>query len=290
MPIRKPIVAGQFYEASFDGLNKQIESCFHSKFGPGDVPVSRSDKKIFGVVSPHAGYQFSGPCQAWVYKEVAESKFPVTFIITGPDHNRLGSVFSVSLNDWETPFGLIKNDKGFARELKGKCKFIEVNEDVHEHEHSIEVQLPFLQYANKDRIADIKIVPIAVSSYDYESCKELANAIAKINKNICIIASSDFTHYGPNYGYMPFLQNKKEGIYDMDKKAMDFIKEFNTKDFLGFVKMKKATICGTGAIAVAMETVKLLGAKKCKVLHYYTSGDVIDDYSNAVGYCAMVFG
>ena len=84
--MRKPIVAGQFYESSFDELNKQIEISFKDKFGPGELPVKRTNKKIYGIISPHAGYSFSGPCQAWAYKEIAENAFPDLYVIVGLSH------------------------------------------------------------------------------------------------------------------------------------------------------------------------------------------------------------
>src|SRR3989344_9393580 len=100
--IRKPIVSGQFYESNFNELDKQIRECFNSEFGPGDLPLRRKDKEIVGVVSPHAGYVYSGPAAAWCFKEVAEAKMPDLFILFGLSHSGYGSC--LSLYDWETPF------------------------------------------------------------------------------------------------------------------------------------------------------------------------------------------
>lgn len=291
MVVRKPIVAGQFYKSVFEDLDKQIIECFKSKLGPGDLPVKRDSKKItYGVVSPHAGYQFSGSAQAWSYKEIAESRFPSCFIIIGPNHTGLGtgSVLT-TLADWETPFGLVKSDKGFAREIKAKCDFVRDDYGAHASEHSIEVQLPFLQFINKDKLREIKIVPLIVSDYDLDICRVLGDTIADISEDICVIASSDFTHYGPNYGYTPFTHNKKEGMYNLDDGAIKFIKKMGTKAFLDYVNKQKATICGAGAIAVCMEVMRNLGVKKGQLLNYYTSGDVINDYTNSVGYAAIKF-
>jgi len=290
MNIRRPIVAGQFYPRGFDELEEEIKKSFLSKFGPGDLPIKKRDKNIFGIISPHAGYQFSGPCQAWSYKEIAESKFPETYIILGPNHTGLGSNFSTYLEaDWETPFGVVKVDNSFGRLLLKKCKFLENEVMAHLHEHSIEVQLPFLQYVNRDSLKDLKFLPITISHYSLEECKKLAKAIVELNKDICIIASSDFTHYGSSYNYVPFTYNKKENLYKLDNEAIEFIKNLDSENFSKFIEKKKATICGVGPIIVAIEICKLLKAKKARLLHYYTSGDIVDDYSNAVGYASLVF-
>ena len=291
MVLRKPIVAGQFYQARFEDLDKQIIECFKSKLGPGELPVKRSNRKVTpGVISPHAGYPFSGSAAAWAYKEIAESKFPSCFVIIGPNHTGMGtSQVATTLAEWETPFGIVKPDKDFARKIIKECSFVEDDYKAHANEHSIEVQLPFLQFANKDELRKIKIVPLIVSDYDLDICRALGDTIADISEDVCVIASSDFTHYGPSYGYVPFLHNKKESMYELDGGAIELIKKMDTKGFLEYAKKKRATICGAGAIAVCMETMRNLGIKHGSLLNYYTSGDVIDDYTNAVGYAAMKF-
>jgi len=285
--MRNPVVAGQFYESTFEELDKQINNCFSSKFGPGDLPIKKRIKNIFGIIAPHAGYPFSGPCAAWGFKELAESKLPDTYIMLGLSHS--GAKSCVSLEDWETPFGTIKVDKEF-NQLLMKNSTIKQDEDAHRDEHSIEVQLPFLQFVNKDYLNRLRIAPI-IASHDlpYE---KLAAAIAKTvkesNKSVCLIASSDFTHYGLNYGYFPFSNNIKENIYKLDKEAIKLIEKLNAYEFLNYKKETGATICGNIPIAVSIETAKLLGAKKARLLHYYTSGDIINDYSSAVGYASIV--
>ncbi len=289
MPVRIPVVAGMFYEKDFGKLNSQIEGCFHSKSGPGDLPTRRKETRLYGIVSPHAGYQYSGPCQAWAYKEVAESSNPSVFVIIGPDHNCIGNKFSISLNDWRTPFGFLRTDRIFASSLIEKCSLVRVNEEAHAHEHSVEVQLPFLQFAMKDRMHNLKVVCITISDYSYEDCLAMSKALVKVSKDICVIASSDFTHYGPMYNYLPFVHNKKIGIYNLDGTAIEAIKMLDAESMAKTVKKNRMTICGAGAIATAIETVKLLGAKEGNLLQYYTSGDITGDYTNAVGYASISF-
>lgn len=287
--VRSPTVAGMFYESDADLLSKQIAKCFTSKFGPGDLPTKRKEKRIYGVVSPHAGYNFSGPCAAWAYKEIAESKFPETFVILGPDHSGYGDYINASTKNWETPFGMVFNNTHLVRGVIGKCNFVNENEEAHKNEHSVEVQLPFLQFSNKDKIDKLKIAPFSVTRYDYEMCKKLGKQIASADEDIVAIASSDFTHYGRNYGYIPFINNVKEEIHKLDNEAIQLVCKLKTEEFLEYLKKKKATVCGGGPIAIVMETVKGLGAKKGKLLHYYTSGDIINNYNNSVGYASIVF-
>lgn len=279
---RKPVVAGQFYASGFNELDKQINECFTSKLGPGALPVGKREKNIIGIISPHAGYVYSGACAAWAYKEIAESKFPDTFIILGLSHS--GSNSCLSLEDWQTPFGIIKNDKAFQKALN-----LPVDEEAHKAEHSIEVQLPFLQFVNKDALDRIRIAPIIASpDLDYEELASMIyNAVQKTKRNVIIIASSDFTHYGFNYGYIPFTDNIKENMYELDKGAVKLIEALQADKFLDYAEETNATICGKYPIAVLLELSRKLGAEKASLLHYYTSGDIVNDYSSAVGYAAV---
>ena len=145
--VRKPIVAGTFYEAEEEALNEQIKNCFLSKFGPGRLPEIKKEKKekaVLGIIVPHAGYVYSGACAAYAYKEIAESASPDLFVIIGLSHSGYSSC--ISLEDWETPLGIARNDKDFGRSLIKTG--LKQNETAHSQEHSIEVQLPFLQFTN----------------------------------------------------------------------------------------------------------------------------------------------
>ncbi len=266
--MREPIIAGQFYEEEKQELLDQIKECFGKE-------VEEGDKKIYGVIAPHAGYTFSGKCQAKVYDQIAKTKENL-FVVVGVNHQGSGNF--ISLEDWKTPLGIVKVDKEYGKEILEKCNFLELNNERHEHEHSVEIQLPFLQFIKKD----FKIVPIILS--DYNVYKELAKVLDKG----MVIASSDFTHYGFRYGYVPFTTNVKENLYKLDKEAISFILKLDSGGFLNFVKEKKSTICGYTAILVAMENSKLRGAEKGVLLDYYTSGD-ITNYDQAVGYAGIVF-
>jgi AmmeMemoRadiSam system protein B len=285
--IRKPIVVGQFYPSSFDKLDKEINESFTSKLGPGDLPVKKKEKEVLGIIAPHAGYTFSGPCAAWAYKEIAESKLSDIYIILGLSHQGYGSCLSSA--DWETPFGVVKTDKEFAEQIK-KNTGLRENEEAHAQEHSIEVQLPFLQFARRDYLDKLSILPIIVSQdVNYgELAKNIARTIKDTGKKATIIASSDFTHFGLNYGFFPFRKDVKENLYKLDKGAIEHILKLNSFRFMEYINETGATICGRNPIAALIDTCRELGAKKGKLLHYYTSGDILGDYNNAVGYASIL--
>ena len=146
--VRKPFVAGMFYEEGFDALDKQITECFKSKFGPGELPIKRRDKKIIGIIAPHAGYQFSGSGQAWCYKEIGESKFAETYVILGTAHSGFPQA-AITTDEFETPFGIVSTDKRFIDLLIEKGVAIE-DRLAQQLEQSIEVKLPLLQLVNKE--------------------------------------------------------------------------------------------------------------------------------------------
>jgi len=288
--VREPCVAGQFYENSFDSLNKQIENCFYDKRGPGDLPIEkRSDKKISAILVPHAGYMFSGACAAWAYKEIAESKFPDAFLLLGPNHYGSGS--GLSIGDWKTPLGLVKTHKDLVRGIKENTD-LEIAEHNHITEHSLEVQLPFLQFSNKDTLPNIRIVPIVIGKeHEYEKiAKQLHNYLIKTNKTIITIVSTDFTHYGPNYRYVPFSSDIPKRLAKLDKDAIEIIKKYDAPKFKEYVNRTGITICGFMPILVFLEMMQLKEKKpRSHLLMYYTSGDVLNDYKNSVSYVSMVF-
>ena len=281
--MRRAIVAGQFYAAGFQQLEEQIKNSFTDKLGPGALPIKKREKEIKGIIAPHAGYMFSGPCAAWAYKEITESKFPDLFILLGLDHGGFG-LTCVTAQDFETPLGVVKTDKDFCKKLIDAG--FDENDEAHAREHSIEVQIPFLQFASKGYLDKLRIVPIIIADSSYEKwARMIKDVLEKTKKQAIVIASSDFTHFGINYGYFPFKENIKENLYKLDKGAIEHIKNCDAYRFLDYCNETGATICGKFPIAVLLEIFK---KQKADLLRYYTSGDVVDDYSGAVGYAAIV--
>lgn len=190
--VRSAAVAGQFYAAKAPTLRAEVERCFLSPIGPGHLPKVNQfgPRNIIGAQVPHAGLIYSGPVAAHVFNALAEDGLPETAIIIGPNHHGVGRGVAVSDEDFMTPFGQVSSDRSIISKLKG---VVELDRSAHFYEHSIEVQLPFLQYLKPD----IKIVPIAMGFQDYETAKELAASLkgAIQGKDVIILASSDMSHY-----------------------------------------------------------------------------------------------
>ena len=278
--IRRPTQAGAFYEGNAESLKKQIEDCFLHKFGPGKIPevVEAGTRKIVGLVCPHAGYMFSGSVAAHAYYELALDGTPEVFVIFGPNHTGYGSALAV-MNEgvWRTPLGDVEVDSETANQIVRESRIVDVDDSAHRFEHSIEVQLPFLQYLYGSKF---KIVPICFLMQDLSSAREVGQAVAKVlaDKNAVIIASSDMTHYEPH-----------ERAVKKDRLALEAVEAMDEAKFYSIIETQRVSACGYGPIAALITAAKILGAKEAKLLCYKTSGDVIGDYSSVVGYAAVSF-
>ena len=273
--IRKPVVAGQFYPGTKKELEEMIDSCIQHKFGPGNQ--IQNDEKIYGIISPHAGYIYSGPTACHSYKAIS-SKNPELVIILGPNHFGVGKDVATMVDaQWETPLGLVEIDSEAAREIANNSKYIEIDEFSHSRDHSLEVQIPMLQSIFSEKF---KILPIILRDQSLEMAKDVGNAVAQIAKsrNTMIVASSDFTHYEEN-----------SFAHSQDKALIEPILEIDVEKFYSVLMEKRVTACGYGAIASVMIACKNLGAVKGELLSYTTSGDVMGDTSSVVGYGAIKF-
>jgi AmmeMemoRadiSam system protein B len=287
--LRKSSVAGQFYDANKDNLIQTIEECFLDNRGPKSLPkITKGDKKIKGLVVPHAGYIYSGAISAYSYHILSKNNFADTFIILGPNHTGVGSGVSVMTEgSWLTPLGKVPINESLSKHLwKG---IIDKDENAHMYEHSIEVQLPFLQYIAGDKKFDF--VPICIAMQDFETSNEIgkitADAITKNKSDIVIIASTDFSHAGFNYMSMP-----PEGIRvdeyteKQDKLAIDQILKMNPEGLIDTVQKNSISMCGYGPVASMLTAAKILGANKVELLKYGTSYEVHPS-SSCVGYGAL---
>ena len=277
MQLRKPAVAGMFYAGSPRELTEQIESCYKSKLGPGTMPQlnSQGSREIVAVVVPHAGYYYSGPVAAHAYKELANDGIFDAAIILGPNHTGYGPLVSLwARGEWETPLGRVEIDEGFAANLLKEGRgMIEADEKAHMHEHSIEVQLPWLQHL----YGELKIVPIAMMAQDIETARTIGEAISKIGGNTVIIASSDFSHYEPG----PVAADK-------DRSVIEAIINLDEEELYRRRQSLDSTMCGFGPIASAIVAAKEMKAKGATLLKYATSGDTTGDFSRVVGYASIV--
>ena len=279
LEIRKPAVAGSFYAGDPKSLNMQIENCFLHKIGPGEIPLVNPKRKnnIIGLVSPHAGYMYSGPVAANGFYKIALDGKPNTIIVLGPNHQGFGENVSIMVEgSWKTPLGELEIDTDIAENILKNSKIIKNDKKAHQYEHSIEVQLPFIQYIFG---RDIKFVPICMTRQDINTDIEIAQSICSsvVDKNILIIASSDLTHYEP-----------QEYAESVDKQAINAILEFNPKKLYDMIYHQNLTMCGPGPITVMLIVCETLGAKKAELLKYATSGDVSGRYDQVVGYASII--
>ncbi len=268
--MRAPAVSGQFYPRSKNDLLGEISRCF------AGVPLLDKPNNIhpylIGAVVPHAGYMYSGNTAAYVYSALPKAD---TFVLIGPNHTGYGSPVSVSSENWTTPLGEVSSDREFIKALPKRI--IDLDESAHKYEHSIEVQLPFLQH----RFREFSIVPICMGMQDEETAldvgMELAEAARKVNRKVVIIASSDFTHYMPDK-----VARENDGYYINSILALD------VPAFYRRLYERNASVCGYGAIAAMLTATKELGAKKATLLKYSTSGDTTGDLAAVVGYAGII--
>jgi len=264
--IREPVAAGTFYSASSDVLRDQIESMVDKK---------ASLKKVLGVVSPHAGYQFSGAVACELFSNV---KITDTVIMLGPNHTGLGKPFALyAEGNWRMPFGDVSIDRDISAALLRKTDLIEEDVTVHANEHSLEVQIPIMQYFKPD----IRIVPIVIGTTGLKECLEVAEKVADVikesGKDILIVASSDMTHY-----------ESQRDVEKKDKIAIDAVLKLDEKLLLKSVEKYNITMCGYIPTVIMISAVKALGATSARLIKYQTSGDITGDYSQVVGYAGIL--
>ena len=276
--IRLPVVAGTFYEGTAEALRLQVESCFLSRFGPGKLPVVNvaGSRKVLGLVCPHAGYVYSGAVAANAFFSLASDGKPETVVILGPNHTGYGNPLSAMREGaWRTPLGNVQIDTEVADAIAAETGILDFDEVAHRHEHSIEVQLPFLQYLYGN---SFKFVPICFLMQDLQSAQEIGSALAEAlaNRNAVVIASSDFTHY-----------ESQTSVNRKDLAALDAVKALDEKQFYQILEAENVSACGYAPIAALIAYAKGLGATKAEILCHKTSGDVTGDKSSVVGYAAV---
>jgi len=279
LAIRLPAHAGTFYAESSHRLREQIDYCFKHELGPGRTPIISQDKckYIISLICPHAGYLYSGPVAAHAYDKLARDGKPNTVVIIGPNHTGYGSGVSLTTSGlWRTPLGDVEIDSELSHKIYENTKFVDLDDLGHRFEHSIEVQLPFLQYLYGN---NFRLVPISMMMQDIEISIDLGNAIAKaiFDKNAIMIASTDLTHY----------QNSTLA-WRNDKKIIDAIQDLDENSVYKNVEEYNISMCGYGPVSAVIIASKILGAKNAKLLKYATSGDVTRDHNQVVGYASLI--
>jgi AmmeMemoRadiSam system protein B len=281
MHIRDPAVAGGFYPSDPEELRNTIRYFLEK----ADV----KKREVKGILAPHAGYTYCGKTFASVYKTIG-SRFE-TAIILGSNHTGVGAGVATCLGSWKTPLGLVKTDEVFFNELI-RDSIVMDDPRPHSREHSIEVQLPWLQYI----FENFRIVPIVIKSahYDIKSSEEIGNKIAdvvnKLERRVLLIASSDLTHYGHIYGHVPYTGNAEEvvkKIREDDMSVINNVEKLKPENVIKTCEKERLTVCGYGPIASMLFAAKKLGAKKGELIDYSTSYDVSKSLDAVVGYAGI---
>jgi AmmeMemoRadiSam system protein B/AmmeMemoRadiSam system protein A len=272
----KSALAGRWYSADPEQLRRDIAGYF-------DKAEVEPRQDIIALVLPHAGYAYSGSTAAYGVKSLGRSYQRV--VVIGPTHYLpMEDTLSVPrATHLETPLGRLPLDVEFIDKLLRHPMFQSVP-SAHQQEHSVEIEVPLLQY----KLGDFKLVPIVAGQCSYEAAAQAGRILAGlIDADTLVVASSDFTHYGPQYRYVPFTDNVPENVRKLDMGALEFIRTLDAKGLLTYRDEKGATICGCVPIAILLE---MLGKDaKAEMLHYTTSAEITGDARNSVSYMAISF-
>ena len=269
MPTRFPAVAGSFYESNPARLSAQVDACFAAN------PTPTVKESFIGAVVPHAGLMYSGHVAAAFYR-LAE--LPKRFIILCPNHTGLGHFAAINREgSWRTPLGEVPIDTALADALMAKAPLLRQDEAAHAREHSLEVQLPFLQRL----LGELTFVPICLGAPRYKLCEEIGSAIASVvsaeTEAVGILASSDLNHY-----------EDQNTTMQKDELAIEQVVALNPKELWKVVDEAGVSMCGYIPTTTMLIAAKQLGATKARLIKHATSGDVNHDYSHVVGYASII--
>lgn len=268
--IRRTTAAGSFYPADPEELTGQINR-FLERAESEDI------SNIKALISPHAGYAYSGQVAAYSYKQIVGAVYD-SIIIIAPSHGQYFDFISAYHGDgYETPLGIVAVDKERVKKLADASRAVEISPSGHGLEHSLEVQLPFLQIVLGSKI---KIVPMVMGNQSRENIIELGNVIGRLfyGDNILIVASTDLSHYHP-YGR----------AVELDRYVKELIGSFKTDQLLNDLAEDSVEMCGGGPVVSAMIASSLIGANSPVILHYANSGNISGDKSAVVGYLSAAF-
>ncbi len=266
--VRSPAVAGRFYPSQVKELTRVLDQYLA---GPEEPPIENA----FGCVVPHAGYLYSGPVAGAVYRRLPAR---ATYVILGPNHFGVGAPAAiVSSGAWRTPLGEVPVDTQLAQSLRRACRLLMEDTAAHAGEHSLEVQVPFLQR----RAKDFSIVPIALAVGSYSTLetvgKGLAQALRAAARPALVIASSDMNHYEPD-----------AVTREKDHKAIERMLALDPHGLYEVLRREDISMCGYGPAIVLLTAAKELGAQHAELVRYATSADASGDRSAVVGYAGLI--
>ena len=285
MKKRLPAHAGTFYPAGRDDLVRSIEDSFTHPLGPGKIPrpgleAGEGGAGAIGYVVPHAGYMYSGPVAAHAYYDMALSEKPEAVVIVGPNHTMLGLNASVYKEGyWETPLGLVEVDSELSKLIVSYSRFFAFDDTAHMYEHSVEVQVPFLQYIYGE---GLRIIPVVIGLQTLEVARDLASAVYKVYEEhgarILYLASTDFNHY-----------ESHEVTVKKDLIAIEKILDLDAEALYRVVESVPVTMCGPAPTASLIYLAREAGVSKPVLLKHATSGDVTGEKGWTVGYASIKF-
>jgi AmmeMemoRadiSam system protein B len=270
MTIRQPAVAGTFYEGTPERLARQVEACFAA-----NPPAPPQKERFLGAVVPHAGLMYSGHVAAAFY---AAADLPKRLIILCPNHTGSGHFAAINREGaWRTPFGEAAIDTRLADALMAKTQLLAEDARAHAREHSLEVQLPFLQHL----LRDFTFVPICLGARRYDYAEEIGRAVADVVKEesepVAILASSDLNHY----------EDQRETMRK-DQLAIDQVLARNPRELWRVVEEYDVSMCGFIPTTTMLVAVNALGASDARLVKHATSGDVNGYFSHVVGYASVL--
>jgi len=265
--VRRPAVAGMFYPAESEELALTIDGLWPSQ--------KITPQEALAIVSPHAGYVYSGRIAA---QTVARVVVPDTAVVLGPNHQGLGAPAAIMTEgSWLMPGGQVELDTELGRAILAKSRILEDDWQAHSQEHSLEVQLPFLRRANPN----LKLVPICMARFDLDVCQDvgraLAEAIKEAGRPVLIVASTDMTHY-----------ESQASAEQKDRQAIEMMLDLDPTGLYQVVASQGITMCGVVPTATALFAAKALGASRAELVRYTTSGEVSGDYGQVVGYVGLI--
>jgi MEMO1 family protein len=275
---RPPAVAGLFYPAQPEALKAEVARLLSSRQAPQSVKA---------VVSPHAGIGYSGAVAGAVYGRI---RCPTVFLVLGPNHRGVGeSVALMAEGEWETPLGTVVIDCELAVALRSACPLVRDDPVAHAREHSLEMQLPFLQLLGEA----FHIVPLVLGFLPYEVCQELGHAVAQTvqrsDRSVVIVASTDMTHCGRHYRHLPPAGMTAQAFaYQEDQYAIDRMLALDPEGLYQVVRQRHITMCGVVPTTVALLACQELGATAATLARYMTSADVSGDLDTVVGYAGLL--
>jgi len=236
------------------------------------VPPRALEGKLVGLISPHAGYAYSGQVAAYAYAQLSGSAFSRVAIVS-PVHQVYPGQFGTTDKDYyETPLGLVSIDQGLLASVKRQVRLNPVSQDM---EHSLEIQLPFLQVT----LGDFGLLPIMMGDQDWASASELGQALAQTIRDaqdeVLLVASTDLSHF-----------HRYEVAVRLDQLVLDHITAYDPRGLMQTLATHKAEACGGGPVAAVMVAAQELGANRAVLLKFMNSGDVTGDRSSVVGYAA----